>query len=228
MKAQAAQESYARHGIQHAHATSRPDRLHGAAPTLDPYYHILEQITAGHMHATVAALKRCQSRMVLPILAACSGHLLDEHDQAQTPRAHADAYHCAVCDEHVAPETDLVTERTRAWRRMWHSLIDCPANHARRAALTAYTHEMLQAAVPESPYYEALATLFEDVRGDQVSDCVKSRFFELITNPAGYVSPQLASMLPYSSLPRATCWPWTRQRRNHNMTNTTTTTSQAT
>ena len=62
-----------------ASATRRSARSHKRPDRVDPLHHVLSQDNAESMHSTTQALLLCTSSTAAPIMALCSGHLLDDH-----------------------------------------------------------------------------------------------------------------------------------------------------
>ena len=152
---------------------------------------ILEQDSPDAMQRTKRTLKQCRPSVALPLLAVCSGHLLDDHEHTGTPNNEAACEHdyCHRCAEHMAIDRPMITDRERAWLHIWHTLVQCPGDTARRQALEEYESALINIATPDSTHHAALTALFAELKGAEPKDAVKQRFFALITNPAGFANP---------------------------------------
>ena len=117
---------------------------------IDPLRHVLAQDSYASMTDTRRVLMLSTSSTAAPLLAACSGHLLDDHDEGQCPED-------GICDQCGQPDNigqGPAGNQSTSWHRMWHKVVMCTSDDMRQTKLAVYEAGLLQAA-KTAPQYQA-------------------------------------------------------------------------
>ena len=116
---------------------------------MDPLHHVFSQDNAESMHSTTQALRLCTSSTAAPIMALCSGHLLDDHldDHGGTQDGI-----CGKCGR-PAVEDHAAELGSRVWQQTWHTLTSCASTIARQQSLAVFEAGLL-GEVESSPEYK--------------------------------------------------------------------------
>ena len=139
--------------------------------SLDPFKSILSLENPDEVHALQASLLDMKAHEAFPILAACCGHLPDDY-----------ARHCQVVDgacnrcNSVLEEGDSGKTRNSSWHRLWHRMVECPAEPEKNAALNEFVVQM-QDIVPAQA---DLNQLVQQVLAGH--KCKAGAFIKLLTN----------------------------------------------
>ena len=155
-------------------------------PHIDPLRHVLAQDSYASMTDTRRVLMLSTSSTAAPLLAACSGHLLDDHDEGQCPED-------GICDQCGQPDNigqGPAGSHSSSWHRMWHKVVMCTLDDMRQTKLAVYEVGLLQAAKTAPQYQASIQALFTELhsRHTGVFD-IQSKFFALLTDPAGTHAP---------------------------------------